>query len=638
MTIDLILGTAGHIDHGKTSLVRALTGVDTDRLPEERRRGITIELGFAELLLDQYRLGIVDVPGHERFVRNMLAGATGMDLALLVVAADDSIKPQTREHLDILRLLHLEAGVIALTKCDLAEPAWLDLVEEEIRELVADTFLADAPIVRTSSQTGAGIEPLRDRLCEAAARAADSRRISRTAAPFRMAIDRCFTIAGHGTIVTGSVSSGSATVGDELRIEPLGRQVRVRGLQNHDRTVDQVHRGQRAAVNLAGVRHDEIDRGQELASPGHLVPSRLLTVQLSLIGELARPLKNRARVRVHLGTAELLATLLLLDRDEAGPGESVPAQLFLNQPAVAVWAQPFVLRTESPVLTVGGGLVLNPNAERLRKPDADVIGLVEDLRSPDVQRRASAALFFAGLRDWRPEDLARTAGIDQSDEVTETLRSSGDLCEISLSPTRTICIHQKVIQRLGDRMEALLRKMHRHNPLRSTLDRHQVAAAFRYLPDAALFDAIVEHLRQSGRIRTAGRGLAVTGEGPKLSASERKLLTELLDTFRRAGIQSPTVDQCRKQAARSPQSVPQLIALAAADGDLVEVANDYYLHAEVDQQLKEQLRQQLSEGRGLTLSEIRELLGTTRKYAVPYCEYLDRTGFTRREGDVRFLA
>jgi selenocysteine-specific elongation factor len=618
-------------------LVRALTGVDTDRLPEEKRRGITIELGFAELLLDQYRLGIVDVPGHERFVRNMLAGATGMDLALLVVAADDSIKPQTREHLDILRLLHLEAGVIALTKCDLAEPAWLDLVEEEIRELVADTFLADAPIVRTSSQTGAGIESLRDRLCQAAARAANSRRISRTAAPFRMAIDRCFTIAGHGTIVTGSVSSGSAAVGDELRIEPLGRQVRVRGLQNHDRTVDQVHRGQRAAVNLAGVRHDEIDRGQELASPGHLVPSRLLTVQLSLIGQLARPLKNRARVRVHLGTAELLATLLWLDRDEAGPGESVPAQLFLNQPAVAVWAQPFVLRTESPVSTVGGGLVLNPNAERLRKPDAEVIGLLEDLRSPDVQRRASAALFFAGLRDWRPEDLARTAGIDQPDEVTETLRGSGDLCEISLSPTRTIRIHQKVIQRLGDRMEALLRKMHRQNPLRSTLDRHQVAAAFRYLPDAALFDAVVEHLRRGGRIRTAGRGLAVTGEGPQLSASERKLLTELIDTFRRAGIQSPTVDQCRKQAARSPQSVAQLIALAAADGDLVEIANDYYLHAEVDQQLKEQLRQQLSEGRGLTLSEIRELLGTTRKYAVPYCEYLDRTGFTRREGDVRFL-
>jgi selenocysteine-specific elongation factor len=638
MTIDLILGTAGHIDHGKTSLVRALTGVDTDRLPEEKRRGITIELGFAELTLDQYRLGIVDVPGHERFVRNMLAGATGMDLALLVVASDDSIKPQTREHLDILRLLDLRAGVIALTKCDLVESAWLDLVEEEIRELVADTFLADAPIVRTSTLSGMGIDRLRDRLREAAAHAAAARRDSRTAAPFRMAIDRCFTIAGYGTIVTGSVSSGSVQVGDELRIEPLGRQVRVRGLQSHDRAMDEVHRGQRAAVNLAGVHHDEIDRGQELASPGHLVPSRLLTVQLSLIPQLPRPLKHRCRVRVHLGTAELLATLLLLDRDEAAPGESVPAQLFLNQPAVAVWAQPFVLRTESPVSTVGGGTVLNPNAQRLRKPDREVIGLVEALRSPDVVRRASAALYFADLRDWRPEDLPRTAGIDQPAEVAAALRDSGELLEIGLSPTRTMCIHQKVLLRLSDRMEALLRKMHQQNPLRSTLDRHRVAAAFRYLPDPALFDAIVQHLRVAGRIRVSGRGLAVTGEGPKLSANERKVLAELIEIYRQAGIQSPTVSQICSQVGKNQQSVPQLIALAAADGDLVQVAADYYLHAEVDRQLKESLSQRLAAGEGLTLSEIRELLGTTRKYAVPYCEYLDRTGFTRREGDVRFLA
>jgi selenocysteine-specific elongation factor len=638
MSVDLILGTAGHIDHGKTSLVRALTGVDTDRLPEEKRRGITIELGFAELELDDFRLGIVDVPGHERFVRNMLAGATGMDLALLVVAADDSIKPQTREHLDILRLLNLEAGVIALTKSDLAEPAWLDLVEEEIRELVADTFLAGAPIVRTSARSGAGIDALRDRLREAAARAAESRRMSRLAAPFRMAIDRSFTVAGHGTIVTGSISSGSAGVGDELWIEPLSRQVRIRGLQNHDRTVDQVHRGQRAAINLAGVHHDEVDRGQELASPGHLVPSRLLTVQLSLIGQIPRPLKNRTRLRVHLGTAELLATLILLDRDEIARGESAPAQLFLNQPTVAVWSQPFVVRSESPVLTLGGGVVLDPNAEKLRKPDAEALELLADLQSPDAQRRASAALYFAGLRDWRPGDLARTAGIDQSDEVTANLRDCGDLCEIPLSPTRTIRVHQKVIQRLSDRIEAVLRKMHQQNPLRSMLDRHQVAAAFQYLGDAALFDAVLEHLRRTGRIRVSDRGLAVAGEGPKLSPNERKLLGELIEIYRQAGIQTPTVDECRKQSARNPQAVPQLIALAAADGELVEIAAGYYLHAEVDRRLKESLRERLSGSAGMTLSEIRELLNTTRKYAVPYCEYLDRTGFTRRDGDVRFLA
>ena len=272
MSVDLILGTAGHIDHGKTSLIRTLTGVDTDRLPEEKLRGITIELGFAQLVLGNYRLGIVDVPGHERFVRNMLAGATGMDLALLVVAADDSVKPQTREHLDVLRLLDLPAGVIALTKCDLADADWMALVEDEVRELVAGTFLAQAPIIRTSTVTGAGLDAPREALTAAAQRANTTGRAARLEMPLRMPIDRSFTVAGYGTVVTGSVSSGRAAVGDRLIIEPGHIEVRVRGLQNHQQAVEEIHSGQRAAVNLAGVRHDQIRRGQELASPGYLAP------------------------------------------------------------------------------------------------------------------------------------------------------------------------------------------------------------------------------------------------------------------------------------------------------------------------------------------------------------------------------
>ena len=321
MVTDLILGTAGHIDHGKTSLIRVLTGVDTDRLPEEKKRGITIDLGFAELCVGQYRLGIVDVPGHERFVRNMLAGATGMDLALLVVAADDSIKPQTLEHFEILRLLDLRAGVIAVTKCDLVDATWIELVEDEIRDVVRGSFLATAPIVRTSTTTGQGLDTLRTELAGAAEWAGQSRTRDAASAPFRMAIDRTFTIAGHGTVVTGSVSSGGTQVGDELSIEPGGLRVRVRGLQNHDRPAQQVQRGQRAAINLAGVHHEGIERGQELATPGHLRPSRLLTVQLRAVDSLVRPIKNRSRVRVHVGTAELLATLTLLDTDTLRAGQ-----------------------------------------------------------------------------------------------------------------------------------------------------------------------------------------------------------------------------------------------------------------------------------------------------------------------------
>ena len=381
MTTDLILGTAGHIDHGKTSLIHAITGVDCDRLPEEQERGITIELGFAALELGDYRLGIVDVPGHERFVRNMLAGATGMDVVLLVVAADDSVKPQTREHLEILRLLNFDAGVIAVTKCDLVEPDWIDLVEEEIRELVAGTALEHAPIVRTSAETRQGMDRLREELAVAAAEATRSRRLRLIDAPFRMAIDRSFTVAGYGTVVTGSVNSGRTKVGDELAIEPGGVRVRVRGVQNHTRVVDEVHRGQRAAVNLAGIRHGEIRRGQELSSPGHLVPSRILTVSLSLLDTAPRSLKNRSRVRVHVGTAELLGRVSLLDRDKLEPGEDAPAQLRLNQSAVTIWGQPFVVRSESPVTTIGGGRVLNPNAQRLPRRDPLILSLLADLQS-----------------------------------------------------------------------------------------------------------------------------------------------------------------------------------------------------------------------------------------------------------------
>jgi selenocysteine-specific elongation factor len=638
MTTDLILGTAGHIDHGKTSLIRALTGVDTDRLPEEKKRGITIDLGFAELTLGEYRLGIVDVPGHERFVRNMLAGATGMDIAMLVIAADDSIKQQTREHLEILRLLHLEAGVIALTKCDLVEADWLELVEDEIRELVSTSFLAEAPIVRTAATKGQGLDALREKLAEAAERVAASDRMRRIGAPFRMAIDRTFTVAGHGTVVTGSISSGQVSVGDTLRIEPGGIEVRVRGLHNHDRTVDAVHRGQRAAINLAGVHHEQIQRGQELTSPGHLVPSRLLTVQLSLLQSDPRALKNRARIRVHLGTAELLASVRLLGRDRLEPGESAPAQLFLSEPAVSTWSQPFVARSESPVVTIGGGQVLDPNAEKIRKPDEEVLTRASDLRSPDPTTRASAALYFAGLRDWKPDELARTAGIENVDEAYRALLERRDLREITISPTRKIRLHRRVIDRLCDRIEAALKKMHELNPLRSMLDRSQLVSGFRYLGDETLIDAVLESMHAAGRINLSGKRVSLVGYGPKLSQNEQKLLLQLIERFRQAGLQPPSVKECRQQATKNQESVPQLIALAAAEGELVEIAPDFYLHAETERAARETLTAKLAAGQGLTMSEIRETLNTSRKFAVPLCEYFDRVGFTRREGDLRVLA
>ncbi len=638
MTTDLILGTAGHIDHGKTALVRALTGTDTDRLPEERRRGITIELGFAELALGEYRLGIVDVPGHERFVRNMLAGATGMDLVMLVVAADDSVKPQTREHLQILRLLDLSAGVVALTKCDLADPDWIELVEEEIRETITGAFPKDPPIVRTSAVTGEGLDELRAALTAAAEVASRSSRLRHVQGPFRMAIDRTFTIAGHGTVVTGTVASGRAKLGDELVVEPGGVSVRIRGLQNHDRPADHVQRGQRAAINLAGIHHGETRRGQELASAGYLRPGRLLSVSLQLLPSSARRLKNRERVRLHVGTGEILTSVVLLDRDLLRPGDTGLAQLFLSEPAVTTWNQPFVVRTESPVVTIGGGHILVPDAAKIRRATETQLRFLTDLGSDDEVIRASAAAYFAGPSGWNSGDLSRTAGIELNDEIYSQLVSRGIVREIKVSPTRTLRIHNSLFGEMCDRVASTLDKLHDRHPLRSVLDVTIFKSRLAYLGDEVVLECILSALAEDGRVRRSGTGAALVGRGPKLSAGERQTLRWLIEQFRGAGYETPSPQQCQRGAPKNQDSVPALISLAVADGHLAQISSDYYLHVETVHRLMESLRERLADGSGLTLSQIREALQTTRKYAVPICEHLDRIGFTRRDGDLRFLA
>ena len=635
MATDLILGTAGHIDHGKTSLIRALTGIETDRLPEEKRRGITIDLGFAHLDLGEYHLGIVDVPGHEKFVRNMLAGATGMDLAMLVIAADDSIKQQTREHLEILRMLDLRGGLIALTKCDLVESSWADLVEEEVRALVQETFLAAAPIVRTSVPSRLGLDALKEQLRLAAERVA-STGLATDRGPFRLPIDRTFSIAGHGTVVTGTVASGRAAVGEELVIEPGGLPVRIRGLQSHDQSVAEVHRGQRAAVNLAGIHHDVIRRGHELAQVGHLRPSRIITAQLLLL-EGAAPIKSRTRVRVHIGTAEILASVTLLDRPQLAPGESAPVQLFLAEPAVTTWNQPLVIRSESPVATIGGGRVLDPNAERLRKAEKEDLEQLARWRSNDPWERAGASLYFAGLRDWQPSDLPRLAGVEQTEEARRTLAARGELQEISVSPTRSLRFHSLILERMAKRVAAALATLHERNPLRTSFPRTQVAAGFQYFGEPAVLSAVLERMRSAGTIRLSDAGLALAGHGPKLSRNEQALMTQLAQWYRDAGIETPTVKECQQKATKSQASVPQLVQLLVTDGELIEVAPDYHLHATVELQAREKVAAAMAGGRGLTLSEIRELLGTSRKYAVPLCEHWDKLGFTVRQGDLRTI-
>lgn len=637
MSIDLILGTAGHIDHGKTSLTRALTGTDTDRLPEEKKRGITIELGYAHLDLPPYRLGIVDVPGHEKFVRQMLAGATGMDLAMLVIAGDDSVKQQTREHLDILRLLDLPAGVIALTKCDLVESAWLELVEEEIRQMVQSTFLADAPIVRTSSVTGEGIAELKEALLAAAEKAAASDRQLRIQAPFRMPIDRCFPVEGHGTVVTGSVVSGTARVGDQLLLQPGGVEVRVRGLQNHDSEAEEVHRGQRAAINLAGVHHEQVHRGHELCAPGHLVPSRLLTVEIQLLASEKKPLRDRQRVRFHVGTAELFGNVRLLEGIELLPGDSGLAQIFLSEPAVTTWNQPFVIRRQSPVETIGGGRVLHPNAHRIRKPDAVTRHWLQELASRDERVRASASLFFSDDPELSPASLARTAGIASPQTVWDELLAGGDLIAIKASATRTLHVQADRFREIAARVEKVLGRLHDQYPLRFAHPLQVLDVEFAYLDQPELLKTVLLRMQEEKRVTVRNGSIGLAGRGPKLSKGERQIMEWLIAELHQQGTKPASPKELQASAAKNRDSVPQLLELASENGDLVRINDEIYLHRGIFESLQEQIATAIRANNGLPMSELRQILDTSRKYAVPIFEYLDAIGFTRRQGDLRVL-
>jgi selenocysteine-specific elongation factor len=636
MTRDLILGTAGHIDHGKTSLVKALTGIDCDRLPEEKARGITIDIGFAILDLPPFRLGIVDVPGHERFVKNMLAGATGVDLAVLVVAADDSVMPQTREHLEILRLLGLRHGVIALTKCDLVDETTREVAELEIRELVHGTFLENAQFIRTSAQTETGIADLKSAIADACRKVED-----RSGKQwFRLAIDRSFVVQGHGTVVTGSVTSGSLKVGDDVEWQPRGERVRVRSLQNHDTAVDEVRRGMRAAINLAGVRHEDVVRGQELATPGFLAPSRVVTVRVHCLADMKRPIKHRMPVRFHVGTAELMATVSLLDCDAVDPGQWGLAQLFLEGPATTTWGQPFVLRESSATQTVGGGQVLQPVARKVRRRHVETLERIEKLWTGDARERVLTVAWFGGFAGFTRADLVRGANVgpDEAAALIEQLKAAGDLTDVAISGSHRRLLHRDMVRELENRILTALQKLHDQFPLMSTHDRQKVQSHLDYVGDDQLVHAAVDRLLAAKKLHGDLRRISRADFRPKLSGNLRKLKDKLVLDYRKARFQPPEPASFAGAAGGNSASLNDLFEVCVQEGFLVRVTPEIYLHAEVDAEMRRLVKERLAQGAGLTVAEIRDLLGTTRKFAVPLCEYLDRVGLTRREGDLRLLA
>jgi selenocysteine-specific elongation factor len=633
---DVVVGTAGHIDHGKTSLVRALTGVDTDRLPAEKQRGITIDLGYAALELEGHRISFVDVPGHERFIRNMVAGATGVDLALLVVAADDSVMPQTTEHLQILQMLGIRGGLVALTKADLVGSDWLELVTEEVRGHVRGTFLEGAPVVPVSSSTGAGLNALRAALvsaCRALPTSPDT-------TLFRMPIDRSFTVAGHGTVVTGTIASGSVAVGDTLELWPEGRTVRVRALQRHEHAAERIARGSRAALNLVGVHHTEVVRGHEVAEPGYLALTRTLTAELDVSPDARRPLRHRGRYTLHIGTAEVPASLALLEGPQAEPGSKTLAQFVVARPLVAVAGEPYVLREESPAWTVGGGRVIQPTARRIRRRDLTHETRTA-LQSRSPRDRVLAAWTTLGLEPATTGALVRESGLapDEIPPLLAALEAEKALVPLRVGAERTARVSAAALQQLQGRALRTLARLHAARTRQTFLPRPEVVGSLLALGGETLIGAVLDSLIRSGSVVSVRGGLALADHVPKLSQAERRLKDELAAALRAGGVSPPDLADLQKHAGARASAVPDLMALLVAEGVATVVGPGLWLDADAEASMRAKVAAHLQGlPQGMTMAELRDVLGTSRKYAVPIGEHLDRVGLTRRDGDVRFLA
>ena len=612
----MIVGTAGHIDHGKTALVRALTGIDTDRLPEEKRRGITIDLGFAPLDLPNVGVaGVVDVPGHEAFVRTMLAGATGIDLALLVIAADEGVMPQTREHVAILGLLGIRGGVVALTKSDLVEPDWLDLVRLDVAEVLAGTAMADAPMVATSVVTGAGLPALREALAAAAA-GVSARRDDDV---FRMPIDRVFTIRGTGTVITGTVWSGSIGRDDVVRVMPDDKTVRVRGLQAHGTAIDRAKPGTRLAVALAGIDHDALTRGAVLVSEGGWHASRVLRADLTLLGNTVAALSPRAWVRFHLGTTEVGARVVT-PGGALSPGETKPGRVVLDAPVVVRAGDRFVIRGGSPVSTLGGGVVVDPHpAHRRARPWT--------AQHDSFDARLSLALREAGGEGLGIADLPVRLGASPSD-VAACLERHGDVLRIGAR-----IFDRAYRDELVSSLAEAVARHHQRNPLDAGVLLQTIRA--RVVGRSELLDDAVRTAVFGGHVETIENGLVRrTGWRPTLSNDQTDLKATLAGALRTAGPEPPSLGEL--SAAHGPSVVP-IMRMLEREGTIVPVESDRYYDVGALTALVDRLRNGMIAGREYTPSELRDVIGLSRKYLIPFLEYCDRRGITERRSTGRVL-
>ena len=628
----IIVGTAGHIDHGKSSLIKALTGTDPDRLKEEKRRGITIDLGFAFLDLGDVRVGFVDVPGHERFVRNMLAGVGGIDLVLLVIAADESIKPQTREHFDICRLLGIPRGIVALTKSDLVDADVLGLAKLEVEDFLRGSFLEGAPIVPVSAREGSGLPALKESLLRAA-RTVPEKDSNRH---FRLPIDRSFAMKGFGTVVTGTLVSGSVGVEDEVELYPTRKKLRVRGLHSGGRKIERANAGQRTAVNLAGIDHGEIQRGMVLAPAGKFEPTEMVDARVMMLGS-AKALKNRARVHFHQGAAEQIPEVVLIGGKTAlAPGDSALAQLRFSEPVFLLPGDRFILRQFSPVETIAGGIVLDAHAARHPIKDASVGPFLETVERGNHEA-ILAAMLGRGAQGLSASEILMRTGWTAS-EIQDSIAKlvAAKRARVVVNEPALIVSAESFQQTVAE-IRKMVEEFHRANPLSPGVPKQLLASRLRNTRtetiDAALEDLVkARALAVSGElVQSAGREMVLTAE----ESSARALIEK---EFENAGLAVPGFAAVLGKLPVDAKRAEKLLQILLREKVLVKVASDLIFHRSALAHLRESLAKYRKEhGEQLPITAFKELTGVSRKYAIPLLEHLDREQVTRRVGDLRVI-
>lgn len=630
----LILGTAGHIDHGKTSLVKALTGTDTDRLPEEKARGITIELGFAHLELSGgICFGIVDVPGHERFIRTMVAGVGGMDLVVLVIAADEGIMPQTREHLDICRLLGVKKGLVALTKCDMVDPDWLELVREEVREYLTGCFLEGSPIIPVSSRSLEGIEELKSALALLAAEVEEKP----AEGPFRLPVDRVFTVPGFGTVVTGTLLSGTVKTGDEVEVLPSGMTTRVRTVQTHGRKEETGTAGQRVAINLQGVDHTAIMRGDVVAPRGVFRTTRAVDARLDYLSSAPRELRHRATLRLHSATYEVPAQVILLDRDTMQPGDSAFVQLRLKSPVLLLPGDAFVLRAYSPQTTVGGGSVLDPAPPRRRRRSEAALALLNALDSGTDGEKVLlliAESLYSGLL---LEDIVLRSGLSlkRVETALTALLSGGDVVLAVREPR--IFLARESFAGLKELLLAGIEGYLADNPMKEGIGKEELKGSLPRRSDPRFFGNLLAALEKGGKVVTDRELVRLPGRREKSNTDQAGLRGKIVEMLHKGGIEPPTLRELGETLNRSEKELLEHLNLLARNGAAIKVTGDLYYAPEPIAVIREKLISRLKETGEIIPGEFRELTGLSRKFMIPLLEYFDREKVTIRVGDKRLL-